>query len=368
MLAVELLSGCEFGYAGLESCSFIGRFPSEVLAGAAEVAVGCGLLEDGATELQSLDDALWREGEVGADELFKLVCINAAGAEGVYEHGDRLRDADGVSELNFAAVGETGSDDVLGDVAGHVRGAAVNLGGVLAGEGSATVTAHAAIGIDDDLAAGEAGVAHGSAYNEAAGRIDVVLGVCVEEFCGNDGLNHVLEDVRAQRLVSDVFVVLGGDDDGIDAAGLADFSVLNGDLGLSVGTEVRHEAGLADLSEFGGELVRQRNGERHQLRGLVGGVAEHHALVARSAGIDTLSDVRRLLVDGGDDGAGVGVKTVRGVSVADLRNGGADEALEVDVGLGGDLTGDDDEAGAGEGLTGDAAHGVLGQAGVEDCV
>ena len=53
--------------------------------------------------------------------------------------------------------------------------------------------------------------------------------------------------------------------------------------------------------------------------------------------------VGRLLVDGRDDRAGVGVEAVGGVVVADVGDCLADEGLEIDVGLGGDLTGDDDE-------------------------
>ncbi len=48
----------------------------------------------------------------------------------------------------------------------------------------------------------KAGVAHRSADDEAAGRIDVVLGVLVEEVGGNDGLDHVLENVGVQLLVA----------------------------------------------------------------------------------------------------------------------------------------------------------------------
>jgi len=81
-----------------------------------------------------------------------------------------------------------------------------------------------------------------------------------------------------------------------------------------------------------------------------------------------LCDVGGLAVDGGDDGAGVAVEALEGIVIADLADRLADQGLEVDVGLGGDLTGDDDEAGAGEGLAGDAALGVFGEAGVEDGV
>ena len=69
-----------------------------------------------------------------------------------------------------------------------------------------------------------------------------------------------------------------------------------------------------------------------------------------------------------DDGAGVGVEAVEGVVVADGGDDAADQALEVDVGLGGDFTGDDDEAGCGQRFGGDAAVGVLLEAGVQDGV
>ena len=39
----------------------------------------------------------------------------------------RLGDADGVGELHLDALGEAGGDEVLGDVAGHVAGRAVDL-------------------------------------------------------------------------------------------------------------------------------------------------------------------------------------------------------------------------------------------------
>ena len=74
---------------------------------------------------------------------------------GVDVDADRLGDADGVGELDLAALGQAGGDDVLGDVAGHVGGRAVDLGGVLAAEGAAAVAAPAAVGVDDDLAAGQ---------------------------------------------------------------------------------------------------------------------------------------------------------------------------------------------------------------------
>ena len=94
------------------------------------------------------------------------------------------------------------------------------------------------------------------------------------------------------------------------------------------------------------ELVGQRDRRRHQFRRLVGGVAEHHALVAGAAGVHALGNVARLLVDGGDHGAGVGVESIERVVVADGCDHAANQALEIDVGLGGDFAGDDHQAGA----------------------
>ena len=83
-----------------------------------------------------------------------------------------MRHADGVRDLDLAAVGKTRRDDVLGDVARRVGGRAVDLGRVLAAERAAAVTGHAAVGVDDDLAPGQAAVPHRAADHEPAGRVD----------------------------------------------------------------------------------------------------------------------------------------------------------------------------------------------------
>ena len=126
-----------------------------------------------------------------------------AGAEGLDEQADRVRLADRVGDLDLAAVGQTRGDDVLGDPAHRVRRRAVDLGRVLAGERAAAVAGHAAVGVDDDLAAGEAGVAHRAADLEPAGRVDqqpVAVGVEADGVASS-GLDDVLADVRGQQRV-----------------------------------------------------------------------------------------------------------------------------------------------------------------------
>ena len=93
----------------------------------------------------------------------------------VDQDGDRIGHADRIGQLHFALLGQPGGDDVFCDVARHVGRRAVDLCGILAGEGAAAMAAVSAVGVDDDFAAGEAGITHRAADHESAGRIDVVL-------------------------------------------------------------------------------------------------------------------------------------------------------------------------------------------------
>ena len=112
---------------------------------------------------------------------------------------------------------------------------------------------------------------------------------------------------------------------------------------------------------------------------LVDRVAEHHALVAGSDAIElvalavlplerrvhALGDVARLLVERDHDPAGVGVEAELAARVADQADPLAHEAGDVEVRVGGDLAGDDDEAGRDERLAGHAAERIFAQDGVE---
>ena len=230
------------------------------------------------------------------------------------------------------------------------------------------MTSHAAVGVDDDLASGESGVAHGPADDEASRGIDVILRIFIEQVRGNDRLDDVLQNARAQFVIRDRFRMLRRDDNSVHAKNFALRIIFNCDLRFSIRTKEGKSSILANLREPHGQLVRERDGSRHQLLILIDSIPKHHSLVAGAAGVYAHGDVAGLLVDAGDHGAGVGVEAVEGVVVSDGGDGAADDGLEIDVGLGGDFSGDDDEAGGGEGLAGDAAGGVFGEAGVEDSV
>ena len=166
-------------------------------------------------------------------------------------------------------------------------------------------------------------------------------------------------------LVRDVGAVLGGDDDGIDAD-RSPVAVFDGHLRFAVGTDPGKDLFLAHFGQPARQSVRQHDRHRHELGGLVGGIAEHQALVARAARIHTHGDVAGLLVDGGQDRAGMEVESPGGVAIADVLDDLADDVGNFDIGFGGDFAGDKGDAGGEDGLTGHAAVLVLGDDGVQE--
>ena len=239
--------------------------PLGVEVSAAHVAVGGELLELRLLELEVADDAAGAEIEVALDDLAKLVIGLDARAVRIDEHGQGLHNTDGVGDLDESALGEAGGNQGLGGPASGVGGGAIDLGIVLAGEGTTTVGAPAAISIDNDLATGQTGVAVGTADDETAGGVDVVDGVLIEVLGGDDGLDDVLHEVLLDLLVVNIGGMLSGDKDGVDALGgegaILVLLVLGRDLNLTVGADPAEGAVLAHvgelLAEAGGELMSQ---------------------------------------------------------------------------------------------------------------
>ena len=109
----------------------------------------------------------------------------------------------------------------------------------------------------------------------------------------------------------------------------------DGDLGLAVGAQVRDGAVLAHLGQALGEPVRDVDRQRHELGGVVAGVAEHQALVAGALAVervvaalgalldgvvDALGDVRGLLADRHGDAARLAVEALGRRVVADAED------------------------------------------------
>jgi len=198
------------------------------------------------------------------------------------------------------------------------------------------------------------------------------LGVLVDEVGRQDLVDDFGLDAFDDLLLGDVVAVLGADHDGLDASDLVAV-VLEGDLALAVGPEEVEDLGLAGFGESARELVGVGNGGGHELGGFVAGEAEHEALVTSALVlvgglVDAPGDVGRLLLDGGEHGAGFPVESHAGALVADLPDGLAHDLGHVDPGGGRDLASHDDHSGLGEGLAGHARGAVLLEDVVEDGV
>jgi hypothetical protein len=205
----------------------------------------------------------------------------------------------------------------------------------------------------------------------------VVLGVLVEILGWDDLLADLFLDLLAELLSRDILAVLCGDDNGIDTEGhnsTAIVLVLDSDLSLGVRSQPRQTARVTSLLHSRVELVREQHGQGKVLRCLIGSISEHDTLITsaqlleRLLVVQTLCDIRRLLLDGHEHVAGLVVEALAGVVVADVLDGAADDLLVVEVCLGGDLAEDHDHACLGGRLAGDLGERVLLEAGIEDGV
>ena len=119
-----------------------------------------------------------------------------------------------------------------------------------------------AVGIDDDFAAGQAGIAHRAADGEAAGRIDQESGILVHQLGRNGFADHLIDDGSGKCLMADFGRMLGGNDDRIDANGLVPV-VLDRHLTLSVRAQPRQLLAPARL----------RKAARNAGMGIISGVS-----------------------------------------------------------------------------------------------
>ena len=342
-----------------------------------KVAVVGGFRVNGAAEAEMANDLGRAEIKCLMNRFFDPFEANFLGVEGVEANGDGMGMTNGVGELDFHAIGEASGDNVFGDIATHVGGAAVDFGGVFPAEGSAPVATGSSVGIDNDFAAGEPAIALGSPDDKAAGGIDQKFGPAIEHFFGEDFADELFDNELLDLAMGDVVAVLGGNHDGGDADGFV-LAVLDGDLGFGVGAEPGNFARLTNPTEFAPEVVGEHDGGGHEFWGFAAGEAEHEALIARAllggfltgsaTRIDPLGDIRALASEGVHDVDAVGMKNVFGMGIADGADGRANQGIVVQLGAGGDFSCDDDEVGFHESFAGDAAVRVLGEAGIEHCI
>ena len=124
-------------------------------------------------QMQMFAYAAWLEAHDLRQQRFKLACVNLSRVVQVDVDRQRVRDTDGIGELDGAALRKAGGNDIFCQIARRIGGGTVDLGGILARESAAAMRGCATIGVDNDLAAGQSAVAVRSTHHEGTGGIDV---------------------------------------------------------------------------------------------------------------------------------------------------------------------------------------------------
>src|SRR5665647_3713863 len=147
------------GHAASSRCSICCARSTRKPRPTAKVAVGRGFLVDRAQQIEHLDDAAWPQVEELVYQRSNFLVRDDARALGIDRHVHRLGNANGIGNLNLALPRQPRSHNIFGHIAGSVSGRAIHLARVFAAERATAVRAGAAVGIDNDLAPGQAAVA-----------------------------------------------------------------------------------------------------------------------------------------------------------------------------------------------------------------
>ncbi len=333
------------------------------------MAIGRGRLIDGAGEIQHLTKAIGGQVKMLADQFGEGLTGQLARAESLHHDGGGLGHADRIGHLYLTALRQTGSHDVLGDVAGGIGRRTVDLRRVLTRKRATTVASVTAIRVDDDLAPGQAAITDRATDHEFTSRIDMKLGALINPARRQDGKNDLLHHGLTQLPLTNFRGVLSGENHCFNA----DRSIVlvaERDLTLRIRPQPGKLLGLADQRLALHQPVRIGNGCRHQNVSFVRRVAEHEALVAGAllAGVlavYALGDVRRLLAENVDDRATGAVKPHFAAVIANFQQSPTDDGLEVHRGGRGDFAGQNSAAGFHQRLARDTGLFVLGEDGVQ---
>ena len=150
--------------------------------------------------------------------------------------------------------------------------------------------------------------------------------------------------------------MLHGAEEGGDAATL----IIVADLGFCI----RFEHFAVQAFQVMDEACRNRKRNREHLRGFIGGIAKHDALISGTAFVYTKSDVSRLLADHAFHFESLIAEFVNADTVHDL----ADQFCIVRLMAAGDLSGDDDGVIFNQAFHRHTAVLVMGEAVSDNCI
>jgi len=291
----------------------LGVLPSEVrlvFGVVTEVTESGGLLVDGSSQVEFLDDVTGSEGEVLSNDSGEpfVALTTLDGVVGVDPDGERIRKSDGVRYLNADSVAELGVYKGLSNPSGVVGSGAVDLGGVLSGVSTSTMGAPTTVRVDDNFSSGDTSISGGTTDIELTRGVnhedtlhEFVAGLDssnVEKFLGAGGDDDLLNELLSDGRVVGVRVMLGRDKNVVNSCGLKILTlfgvlVLNNDLGFAVRSQPGELSVLSQASHLlidsAGELMGE--GVEGLLVVLVSSVAEHNSLISSTDILEFLSSM-----------------------------------------------------------------------------
>ena len=236
----------------------------------------------------------------------------------------------------------------------------------------------AAVGVHDDLPAGQPAVPCRAAHHEPPRGIDEKLGAFMQQMRRNLRTNHALNHGLFNLLMGHMLIVLGGNHHCIHRHRLA-ILIRHGHLRLAVRPHPGVGAVLAHLGHPPGQPMSQGNGHGHHFRGFIAGKAKHHALISRAGfmlirspgfqgRVHPLGNVRGLIMQRGQHCAGSAVKALLGPVVADFVNHLAHDVRHRRIALGGHFAHHHHQPRGGAGFAGNAGIRILFQQRVQNGV
>ena len=228
----------------------------------------------------------------------------------------------------------------------------------------------AAVGIDDDLSAGQAGIAVRTSNHEVTGGIDVNIGNIgnIKAIATQNRCDHALTDVLTQLLHFKVSAVHNGHYYGINANHIASFIILYANLRFAIGTQ--QIVGMDALGQAIAQCTGQCCRQGHQLGSLGTSAAKHHTLIACATDlvIGAQRDICRLGVNAALNFYAIGIKSIASINIADLADCLASNLGIIHCSLGGNFATNQAKVCGNHGLAGNARSGILRQAGIQNCI
>ena len=230
--------------------------------------------------------------------LDRGIC-NLTRAVRVHIDRQRTRHANGIRQLQRAALCHTGRHDVLGQITRRIGRRPVHLGRIFARKRAAAMRGRAPIGIDDDLAPGQARVAIWPTNHEFSGRVHMPF-----SGIGDPAVRQCFADVRRDNLFDllrgHAFIKMLCRQNNRRHTNRLAILVNDRQLRLGIWSQRRLCTAFANVGQTAQDRVAILNGRRHQIRRFGRGIAKHDALIARTFvalfARHTLGNVSRLLM------------------------------------------------------------------------